>query len=311
MVGGYCPIVGNVLGVPIQKGNFRRGYPIDRRPIDQVAKRLRGPVGDFESAAARVVARLTGERVILQDDGSRDSMVDIRIEYTDRDPGYVEVLTDIGEGYAATWARLMRRGQLPLELHLAGLRRDWFVTVSGRSDLRRLEIELEGSLASLEVVGLTFERVATLQLLKSIGDVTVGRLLDLGVVMLSSKRSSAEQGSVRVYPDGIVGPGVALWEPVLEWIERLLASQRLTDVRTKLAKTDAEERHIFLGVTFTSPGEVFFRLTVGEQTVPSAPPTLPGEITHVWLMNAPSPERCLAWFPDRGWFDTARHWATD
>ena len=81
---------------------FRPGYPIDHRLPRKVARLLNGPGGDFECSAARVVARLTGERVVLQDDGSRAGMADIRIEYADRSPGYVEVWTDIEPGYAAT-----------------------------------------------------------------------------------------------------------------------------------------------------------------------------------------------------------------
>jgi hypothetical protein len=116
---------------------------------------------------------------------------------------------------------------------------------------------------------------------------------------------------IRLYPDGIRGPAVITWVPVLDWIARTLGSQRLTDVRAKLALTNADERHAFLGVTYTSPGNVFFALTIEEQTLPSEPPSLPVEITHLWLMNTSSLERCVAWFPDRGWFDPMRHWATD
>lgn len=65
-----------------------------------------------------------------------------------------------------------------------------------------------------------------------------------------------------------------------------------------------------LGVSYSSPGEVFFALAIDERTLPSEAPALPAEITHLWLMN-PSGDRCIAWFPDRGWFDVARNWATD
>jgi hypothetical protein len=141
----------------IPDDSYRPGYPIDRRRGQRVARLNKGSLGDFECLAARVVARLTGERVILEDDGSRDGMNDIRIEYADRRPGYVEVWTDIERGYAKTYSRLMSRGsQLPQELSVAALRREWFVTVSGRSDLRRLEAEIQ-SLAPLEASGETFQ----------------------------------------------------------------------------------------------------------------------------------------------------------
>lgn len=60
-------------------GEYQPGYPIDRRPAQRVGRLRRGPLGDFESAAARVVARFTAERVILQDDGSQNGMADIRL----------------------------------------------------------------------------------------------------------------------------------------------------------------------------------------------------------------------------------------
>ena len=81
----------NVHAVLAPAANYRPGYPVDLRRTDQISRKPLGPVGDFEVAAGRVVARLTGEPVYLQDDGSRDAMVDIRIDYRDRAAGYVEV----------------------------------------------------------------------------------------------------------------------------------------------------------------------------------------------------------------------------
>ena len=90
------------------------GYPIDVRPAERVAHLQETVVGDFEAAAARVVARLTGEPVALQDDGSQSSMPDIRIDYRDRPAAFVEVWTDVDPNYAAMYATLRRRqNQLP------------------------------------------------------------------------------------------------------------------------------------------------------------------------------------------------------
>ena len=113
-----------------------------------------------------------------------------------------------------------------------------------------------------------------------------------------------------LYPDGMVRPSGETWGPVLEWIRETLASSRLADVRKKLAATGAEERHRFLGTTYTCPGVVFFALTRDEQTLPEAAPILPPEITHLWLMNAEADDRCLVSFPNRGWVDAGRRWAT-
>src|SRR5690242_7178583 len=83
---------------------YRPGYPIDLRTDSMRSRAERGHLGDFELAAARVVARSTGQRVILQDDNSSPSMVDLRIE-SDSEPrndivGYVEVVTDIDPPYS-------------------------------------------------------------------------------------------------------------------------------------------------------------------------------------------------------------------
>ena len=60
-----------------------------------------GPVGDFEGMAARVVARLTGERVVIQDDGSKPAMPDIRVDYDDKPAAYVEAVVDADPGVGA------------------------------------------------------------------------------------------------------------------------------------------------------------------------------------------------------------------
>lgn len=292
--------------------DYQPGYPIDLRRTDQRARAERGPVGDLELKAGRVVARLTGQRVYLQDDGSSNGMVDMRIEYPDRAPAYVEVTTDIEDGYAAMWSELMRGRQIPQVVPMGGLDRQWSVTLSGANhpQRRKFESELRGLLTNLEANGLTFQRAASVEGLKACTDSSVKRLLELGVVQLSSAPVAAGQGVAHLYPGGITGPRDPSWQAFLDWISKALASPKLEDVRQKLMKTGAVERHLFLGTTFTSPGEVYFALTFSEQGLPPVAPVLPPEITHLWLWNVSGGDRCLVWFPERGWLDVARNWAT-
>lgn len=287
----------------------RPGYPIDHRRPAQVAKRAQSPLGDFERDAARVVARLTGARTILQDDGSHDRMPDIRVEYSDGRLAYVEVWTDVDPGYAAVYSRLMRpKNELPLKLAEPASSRIWWVIVSGSTNVDRLEAEVGVILTRLERKGVTFERVGELA---SYDVPEVEQLLSHGVVRVSSRLAPAdEQGTVLLLPHGISGRPSITWEPVLKWIAQATASERLKDVRRKLAATGAEERHLFLGITYSSPSDVFFALKYEERSLPHQAPGLPREISHLWLMPASSPGRCIAWFPDRGWFDVSDHWAT-
>lgn len=289
------------------------GYPVDRRLKQRVASLRAGPVGDFEYMAARVMARLTGEVVILQDDGSQDAMADIRIEYAHRPVAYAEVWADVDSGYAGMVSRLSQRGQkLPAEFRIPGVHRDWFVTVSGKCHVGRLEGELPGLLSALESRGLSFELVSTEETLRLDRDPGVRRLVGLGVVGLASRTAPPRQDpSVRLYPSGITGPASVTWDPLKGWLKDTLASSRLADVRRKIARTGASERHVFLGLTFSSPGDVYFALDISQNGLPDRPPWLPSEITHVWIMAAEMPGRCLAWSPDQGWFDPVWHWKTD
>jgi len=286
-----------------------RGQPIDARPPERARRLRQKAVGDFEWAAARVVARLTGAPVTLQDDGSHNGMPDIRIDYKDRPPAFMEVWTDIDSNYAAMYATLRQpKDELPNIAAAPRLRRDWQVTLGRTAHVRKVQAEMNQLLGALEDGGETFEVVATRRVLQSKSHPSVRRLVELGVDMLSS--SPSEQGTVRLYPAGISGPAVRRWEPVLKWIAETLASERLADVRAKLDATHAGERHVFVGPTYTSPGDVFFALTIDERTLPLERPQLPPEITHLWLMNT-TVDRCIVWFPDRGWFEPMWHWATE
>lgn len=247
--------------------------------------------------------------MFLQDDGTKDHMPDIRIEHLDRSPAYAEVWTDTDPRYAAMEARLMKPGnQLPLELTEPTLSRVWWISVSGATNIDRLQAEIGTILSELERAGITFERVGGLA---SYDDSRVARLVHHGVVRVSSRQCiSGEIGMIRFHPAGISGSPAISWNAVVTWLRRTLSSARLDDVRSKLAATDATERHLFLGVTYSSPSDVFFALDDYDQSLPSEPPDLPREITHLWLMRASPAGRCIAWFPDWGWFDVSKRWAT-
>jgi hypothetical protein len=94
----------------------------------------------------------------------------------------------------------------------------------------------------------------------------------------------------------------------MAWVETTLASDELADVRAKLAATGCNERHVFVGLTYGSPGEVFFALDQAELSLPTEIPLLPKEVTHVWMMRSPPTGRCIALFPGEEWIDVMEHW---
>jgi hypothetical protein len=90
-----------------EPGTRMSGYPLDRRDPRRRQSAQSGPVGDLEGLAGRILARYTGESVVIQDDGSKDRMPDIRIDYMDRPSAFVEVVSHIDRAYAAIARRVV------------------------------------------------------------------------------------------------------------------------------------------------------------------------------------------------------------
>jgi hypothetical protein len=270
--------------------DFTPGYPIDFRPPERRMRAVQSPVGDFEGKAARVVARLTGERVVIQDDGSKPSMPDIRIEYAEKPAAYVEAVVDIDTSYAAMDAEIFKGVQtLPSD-------RIWWVHLTGRSNLKDVRRRLPSLLGS----DLPDEE-------------TTQQLASMGVESVDGPAipRPGNPGGIHLVPAGVMGSATPAWEPFMDWVTGFLTSSKTGDVRRKLAATNAPERHAFIAASFTTDGDAFFALDEeGRPELPPRSPVLPPEITHLWVWTTPSMGRCLAWFPDKGWLDAADHWAT-
>ncbi len=85
-------------------------------------------------------------------------------------------------------------------------------------------------------------------------------------------------------------------------------SDLLKNKREKLARTRADERHLFLGTSYTTDWADFLPLSTDQLAAPDVDPSLLSEITHLWIMNFQTPGRCLVWYPELGWRDTRLHW---
>jgi hypothetical protein len=267
--------------------------------------------------AARVVARLTDETVTLQDDNSAHGMPDMRIDYSDDRVGYVEVTTDIDRPYAQMTSILRAKGNgLPRELPVPDLGYVWFLGLSGRARHAQLDRELPTLLAQLEETGVIPRVVSGAQELADSANAHLRQLAELGVVDVSARPTKdsgveREPGRVLMFAAGASGPAEVEEVAFISWINDLLVSQPLESKRAKLARTRADERHLFLGISYTTDWAGFLPLTAEQTAVPDMAPSLPDEISHLWLMNFQAPGRCLVWYPDLGWRDAQRHWKTD
>ncbi|GGM51069.1 hypothetical protein [Dactylosporangium sucinum] len=232
-------------------------------------------------------------------------MADIRIERHDVPNGYVEVVNDLDPRYAAV-ANGVRDMQV---IDDGSLTRTWFVTVGPAAELRSLRRDLVPILEGLEHAGEFVVEASFDQDLAVHGNAAVRALEAKGVVRLTSRAAwPGEGGKIQVNAVGTGGPVELDWTAFQLWLTDLLKSERLKDVRTKLAATGSPERHAFIGLNFTTPWLAYHALSDVYRDLPPLDPELPDEITHLWLCT--QVHRCIAWFPDRGWFEPMLHWAT-
>lgn len=131
------------------------------------------------------------------------------------------------------------------------------------------------------------------------------RLRRLGVteVTCAAKRPDLA-GRVEHLTEPYGGEMSLNWPGFEEWLGGFLLGPKIMNKRRKLAATKVEERHCFVGVSQTIRWEALRVLDRDVGDIPPSDPALPVEITHLWLMAADSPGRCLAWWPRIGWFDT-------
>ena len=283
--------------MPRTKDGWKPGTPVDYRSSAKRLRSFKSTHGDFELAAARVIARCLGQRIELVDDGSAGALLDGRIVYGDRPPGVFEVVTDTDPVAAATYEEIRERG---FKIRTDDLTRHWRAELSHSCDLRRLEAEAPGMLEKLELAGDLFEQHRSPENSGEVdGDVS-GTLARLGVTSLFSRPLRVgEAPFLRILPEGTGGFAENDWSGFQRELSKILHAPALADVRAKLGGSGAKERHIFLGLTMSSSWHLNFWLKVDRQPhLPKDPPELPGEATHLWVWGLLPVGRVLAWFPE-------------
>ena len=117
-------------------------------------------------------------------------------------------------------------------------------------------------------------------------------LVALGVTYVSAF-PAAEPGTIYLRHEGW-----ANWEnrgELNDWVLRVLA--RESDVGDKLATHGGIERHAFIWATPSSPWDVNAVLRDEAEalglSIPTAAPTLPSSITHIWVASTWTPHQAL------------------
>ncbi|HEY1920509.1 MAG TPA: hypothetical protein VGH27_33490 [Streptosporangiaceae bacterium] len=264
------------------------GAVTDRRPEARRQRAIRSYIGDFEHNAARIVALVTRGHVTIQDDGSQDSMPDLRIDYPAKPRAYVEVTVDINEEYAEMAAQVLAYSPFPADWA-------WRIHIDVPSPkLKELRVILAKHLGHLHEPPSAELRQ---------------KLTDMGLSIYGPWPPGPNvPAGIHVRAEGVTGSTAPGWDTYLSWIRDFLSSEQTRDVREKLAATHAPERHAFIATSLSSPGDAYFALSKATYPhLPSRDPDLPTEITHLWTWSQQLHNRCLAWLPSQGWIDVKDH----
>jgi hypothetical protein len=102
--------------------------------------------------------------------------------------------------------------------------------------------------------------------------------------------------------DKTTGYAAETGDNLARWVGTWLREPVRSDNLTKLGRSGAGERHMF--ILLPSMAEVEFGVTElfmrSDAPLPAAPPDLPAEVTHVWVASVwgyPG----MRWSPEAGW----------
>jgi hypothetical protein len=251
-----------------------------------------------ERWAAACMAEALGVEVVQHDDGSRDGMHDLDIVRADRRDA-VEVTAAADADSIQLWKLVTDREDRWIVPALEG---GWSVTLEPSARAKRVLVELPDLLAEMERRGVREYRRRPTR--RPPVDPIELHAVDLGVM-------HASQGDTS-YP-GVIYPGIhqarertgGIVDPMCgdlpPWVAGFLTEPKQADVRAKLHRSGAIERHAFiiLPVFTTAPFCVVDPLWRGD--LPTNAPALPAEITHVWLASLWTIATGLRWSPETGW----------
>lgn len=249
-----------------------------------------------------MIAAALRVEVCQHDDGSSPGMHDLNLVHLERLSGSVEV-TMAADEHAIKLGKLLSRGKDRwIEPDLQG---GWMVTVERTASHKRLVLELPALLRKLEGRGQTeLGRYRP----RTEHDPVLARVAQgLGVVdaiQWDTKLRGTIYGIVDLPLDRRGGFVSASGEALVFWAGAFLADQMQADVRRKLHRSGADERHAFIvvpGLVTTAPFGVSDMLRRGDGSVPQSAPALPPEVTHLWLASTWATGAGLRWSPEEGW----------
>lgn len=231
-----------------------------------------------EEWARRILQKELERSVVINDDGSKPGMYDLRIGPADAPEMSVECVGAVDPILTETWN--VGRAKGPLKLGITG---DWSITLGPRARIKAIKQRVEPLLRELEGRGLRDLPVAYTP--KGHDPALFEELESLDVVHAFCYRLPGT-GEVHLGVEVIGGAVDPQSTEVPQWVSEFLRDADRRDVLRKLRRSGATDRHAFVLVSFAGvPWLVESYLTGGLAQLPVEAPGLSHPITGVWVVS--------------------------
>lgn len=230
-----------------------------------------------ERSAQRILSANLGREVVCHDDGSQNGMYDLRVGPPDCPELAVEVVGAVDRVATETWNVGPAKGPLCVPS-----KSDWIVSLVPHAHIKSVKQDIGRVLLLLEA--------------RDIGNLFVDHRLErtdpslfrdlssLGIADAYRYRVDGT-GTVHLTMGGTGGVVDEHGESIPEWIASFLCDVAQRDVLSKLDRSGAASRHVFVFVAMNgAPFPVESYLKMGPVHIPSTAPDLPPPITGVWII---------------------------
>ncbi|EGJ76410.1 hypothetical protein STTU_3622 [Streptomyces sp. Tu6071] len=97
------------------------------------------------------------------------------------------------------------------------------------------------------------------------------------------------------------------------WVGQWLREPSRADNLSKLRRSGARERHLFVLIPMltSAPFTAFDPLLRSPSPLPTVPPDLPTEVSHVWGICTHGDGDAFHWSPSRGWTGFPKPWRAE
>lgn len=241
-----------------------------------------------ERWAQRIIQNELKRAVITNDDGSEPGMYDLRIGPPDASEMAIECVGAIDQTFTETWNVGPAKG--PLESSTKG---NWIITLANKACVKAVNQHIHQILERLENQGV--HNVLVDHRLKSHDAALFQELEPLGIRNALCYRLPGT-GKIHLAIEGRGGPVDEQGSSVPEWIGTFLRDPAHQDVLSKLKRSRAAERHVFILVNYGgAPWPVESYLAGELAHIPNQAPDLPPPVTRVWIVSLLGRGKGIRW----------------